>query len=174
MNYWYNPKLYSERVSENIIEKNNKIIAQWNTIQYDISKHNSYLNIIESELFFDTELKTFNFYDRRPPKDNIISLSSCISSALALYSIASCFDINVSLSGKSGYKSIWKITLEHKQSSQYIVLGDYKGAFQVFMPFTKKEQIPEELQKDIIELLNLFVSGNLNHPYDGTICGTVA
>lgn len=171
--YWYSPKFSLERLTEDIIESNNQIAKKWTVVSYDPEKHHGNLNIVQGELFFDTELQLFSFYQRRPPVDTVISLSSCISSSLALYTVGCLFECDVHLSGRSGYKSIWEVVLCHKSTSSYIKLGDYKGSFQVFLPYCDAEAMPQDLQKDLLELLQLFVSGKVDHPYDGVVAGTV-
>lgn len=171
--YWYSPEFSLDRLTENIIESNNQIAKKWTVVSYDPEKHHGNLNIVQGELFFDTEVQLFSFYQKRPPVSTVISLSSCISSSLALYTIGCLFECNIHLLGRSGYKSIWRVVLEHKSTGSYIELGDYKGSFQVFLPYPDSEFVPLVLQKDLLELLQLFVSGKVNHPYDGVVAGTV-
>jgi hypothetical protein len=53
-------------------------------------------------------------------------------------------------------------------------LGEWKGAFQIFTPFTNIARIDATYQHDIEELLTLLVSPRLTIGYDGTVAGTVA
>lgn len=171
--YWYIPKFESDRVTEEIIESNNQITKKWTALVYNPEIHHGNLNVIQNELFFDTQLQRFSFYQRRPSTNTVISLSSCLSSALALYTIGCLFECDVHLLGDEGYKSIWRVILEHTSTGAYIGFGDYKGSFQVFLPYPDAESIPLELQKDLLELLQLFISGHAHHPYDGVVAGTV-
>lgn len=97
-----------------------------------------------------------------------------ISSALALYRTISLFECGLNTSNVDFYKSNWEILLKNKTTGDVLGLGEWKGAFQIFTPFTNMQNINESYKSDVEELLTLLASPTMTIGYDGTIAGTIA
>lgn len=97
-----------------------------------------------------------------------------ISSALALYRAVSLFHLESLDQGADYYKVNWSITLEHAPTGTFLILGEWKGAFGIFTPATRIEQLPKEFITDVERFLTAFVSVDLTIDYDGTRSGGVA
>lgn len=97
-----------------------------------------------------------------------------ISSALALYRTISLFECGLSTSSVDFYKMNWQINLQHNETGKTLGLGEWKGGFQIFTPYTTIKDVPAQYKKDTEELLSLLVSPTLTIGYDGTVAGTVA
>ena len=150
--------------------------------------------IISSYFTYDINEKKIIMLNQRtsPSPENFKSLSQTISSSLALYRLLAIFGPqNLS---SDGYKSVWKITLKHKDTGNILTLYDFKGAFlfgsefSLFFgdisllknnnsPFGNMkviQDIPESFKNDILKLLNLICSDESPHPYDGCVAGSIA
>jgi hypothetical protein len=62
----------------------------------------------------------------------------------------------------------------HKSTGRILVLGEWKGGFQIFTPFYEIANVPEDYKKDCEELLTYLVSPTMTINYDGVVAGSVA
>lgn len=98
-----------------------------------------------------------------------------ISSALALYRIISLLHCSIDYSSRNDfYKCNWSVTLVHKKSGQHLMLGEWKGGFQIFTEHRDSEDLTATFKKDIEELLTMLANPRMTIDYDGTIAGQVA
>jgi hypothetical protein len=97
-----------------------------------------------------------------------------ISSALALYRTISLFECGLCATFADFYKTNWAVTLLHTQTNIKVTLSEWKGAFQIFTPFTSMKDVDPGYKEDVEELVTLLVSPTMTIGYDGTIAGTVA
>ena len=97
-----------------------------------------------------------------------------ISSALALYRTISLFECGLNPERVDFYKMNWEVILRHQTTGILLALGEWKGGFQIFTPYTKVSEINNDYKKDAEELLTLLVSPKLTIGYDGTVAGKVA
>lgn len=97
-----------------------------------------------------------------------------ISSALALYRAVSVFETGLSPARHDFYKMNWSICLLHKPSGEYLVLGEWKGGFQIFTQASAVKQLPKSFVKDVEAFLTWFVSNKVSIGYDGVVAGSVA
>lgn len=97
-----------------------------------------------------------------------------ISSALALYRSISLFECGLNTDHCDFYKFNWQIILVNKETNINLALGEWKGAFQIFTPYTSMQNVNAKYKSDVEELLTLLVSPTMTIGYDGTVAGTVA
>lgn len=104
-----------------------------------------------------------------------VRLYQAISSALALYRIICMFqEPKIEMQGAGGYKCPWFAYFKHKETGACIALGEWKGAFGLWTLFHDPKELPIELEKDVIKLLELLLSDRAPHPYDNVTAGSVA
>lgn len=97
-----------------------------------------------------------------------------ISSALALYRAISLFRITRLDKNQDYYKCNWSITLKHEPTGTFLVLGEWKGGFNIFTNTQLTKDFPPEFVKDVERFLTAFVSVDLTIDYDGTRAGCIA
>lgn len=97
-----------------------------------------------------------------------------ISSPLALYRAISVFKTGVNAKRQDFYKTNWEVVLKHKKTGQYLMLGEWKGGFQIFTSGHKVDALPIEFIKDVEAFLTWFVSKEVPIGYDGVVAGSVA
>jgi hypothetical protein len=97
-----------------------------------------------------------------------------ISSALALYRTISLFECGLCTTFADFYKINWAVTLLHTPTNIKVTLSEWKGAFQIFTPFSSMKNVDPGYKEDVEELVTLLVSPTMTIGYDGTIAGTVA
>lgn len=96
-----------------------------------------------------------------------------IPSALALYRAISLFECGTdNPKNVDFYKMNWSITLKHKKTGEYLVLGEWKGGFQIFSPYEKPTN--KAWEKSAIALLEVIGYKKMPIGYDGTVSGSVA
>jgi hypothetical protein len=76
--------------------------------------------------------------------------------------------------GANGYKVPWAIYLKHKASGHVICMSEWKGTFGFRTAARSPKEMPKKALEDLSALLNLLLSNNSPHPYDGTVAGSVA
>lgn len=108
-------------------------------------------------------------------KEELVQSYDQISSALALYRAISLFEITT-LHNESAdfYKVNWQVFLKHEKTGCVLVLGEWKGGFQIFTSAGDLRELPEEFIKDVQAFLTVFVSADLTIGYDGTRAGKMA
>lgn len=97
-----------------------------------------------------------------------------ISSPLALYRAISVFECGVSSKEQDFYKTNWHVLLQHKPSGKYLMLGEWKGGFQIFTDGISVDKLPKKFIKDVEAFLTWFVSNKVPIGYDGVVAGSVA
>lgn len=97
-----------------------------------------------------------------------------ISSALALYRSISLFETGIQSSECDHYKINWLVALQHKESGQYLILGEWKGGFDIFTQSRGVKELDKTFIKDAEQLLTYLVSESMTIGYDGTVAGSVA
>lgn len=97
-----------------------------------------------------------------------------ISSALALYRAISLFHLKALDEGADFYKCNWSVTLEHIPTGTLLILGEWKGGFNISTTAYKLNELPKEFIKDTERFLTAFVSVDLTIDYDGTRAGGTA
>lgn len=170
-NYLIQPKLHNERNAD--YEKSKYIKNTFTLVDPTIIECMTCGNI-NYHFVFDKDGSKFKIIDewKFPLPPNQKSMSSTISSALALYRLMAIFGPMKIMS--DSYKSVWDFALKHQSSGKIITLYDYKGAFSFGSEFSNIKEVPEELKNDLVELLNLICSDQSPHPYDGTVAGSIA
>ena len=180
--YFVNCEYGLERIDEEIYSKVKAIVSKWKPIKKVDEmngKIDSQVPLIMSCNCTKSQVSVFRFfdigYDKATHKivkrdDNSEGLSKVIPSALALYRALCLFKCHVLSEGPRGYKFIWSINLEHKATGEVLGLGEWKGAFDIF----SKDIGNQEFFNDVLELLNLLISDECPHPYDGCVAGSVA
>jgi len=104
-----------------------------------------------------------------------VSLSSAISSALAMYRLVCMLNKpHVIAEGAMGYKVPWEIYLKHKKTGEVVCFSEWKGAFGFRTKAMDVESAPKEFVNDIKFVLELMFSNNSPHPYDETVAGSCA
>ena len=170
-NYLIQPQYYQERAENSILKD---IIAEkWELIE-SIDLHAN----ISPFLWFDTDNQEFIFIDNRFlfDKSNLMS-NNVISSAFLLYRLLSMgYTPNFPKHGfdQVAYKSLWSISLEHKQTGQNLNFYDYKGGWNIGTIYSELDEMPYDFKEDLLRLMNLLISNDLVHPYDLTVSGSVA
>lgn len=113
-----------------------------------------------------------NIYNK---DSKFISLSSTISSALAMYRLVCMFNNpHIIAEGAMGYKVPWEMFLKHKKTGEVVCFSEWKGAFGFRTRLTDINNAPEEFINDIKFVLELMFSNNSPHPYDETVAGSCA
>jgi hypothetical protein len=113
-----------------------------------------------------------NVYDE---DSKFISLSSAISSSLAMYRLVCMLNKpHIIAEGAMGYKVPWEIYLKHKKTGEVVCFSEWKGAFGFRTRLTDIKSAPEEFINDIKFVLDLMFSNNSPHPYDETVAGSCA
>ncbi len=97
-----------------------------------------------------------------------------ISSALALYRAVSMFECSSNPEQQDFYKTNWSVALEHVSTGQVLMLGEWKGGFQIFTQGHEPKDLPKEFINDVEAFLTFFVSNSMPIGYDGVIAGSVA
>jgi hypothetical protein len=147
-------------------DKKEQIKQKWNVVDTSNSMMCGNVKVI----FDDNNIASLSDnYDTK-------QIQSCkqISSALALYRTISLFECGLNSKKVDFYKMNWKVMLEHKETRISLNLGEWKGAFQIFTPYTELGDVNSKYKEDVEELLTLLVSPTMTIGYDGTIAGTVA
>lgn len=121
---------------------------------------------------YDQITKTFSFQGHYVLYSG--NMNEIMSSALLLYRLLCLFKCQVISYGPEGYKSVWWITLKHKQSGEILQFGEWKGAAGIWTKFHNTDELPEPYKQDVLDLLNVIYSENCPHPYDGCVAGSVA
>lgn len=102
-----------------------------------------------------------------------VGLYRAIPSALLMYRLSCLFPGQIKTYGQSGYKFVWQFSFKHLESGNYIIFGEWKGG-SLFWTKHDKETVPKEFERDILKLINVLVSDDCAHPYDGLVAGGVA
>ena len=173
MDYYFSPSIEQERLTNEEITKSREIASKWKPC---LNQPENYGYDIQNGLVFDVEFKKFLYLpieETFNPK-RYLKIWQTISSAMALYCLGSLYHVNVQLNGPDGFKNVWKIPLEHKESSFVVIFGDSKGAFTIYSKLSSHEDVPESAKRDLLELLNILANGKCPHPYDRVIAGSVA
>ncbi len=157
--------IIQERQSEEDALKQSKILKKWKVTK---AKGNEYLcgNIRAS---FKDGIATIGECDESATRSN-----KQISSALALYRAVSLFKCGCEEKTQDYYKCNWSVTIKHKLTGKLLMLGEWKGGFQIFTEASGKQELPREFIKDVEEFLTFFVSNRVAIGYDGVIAGSVA
>jgi hypothetical protein len=133
-------------------------------------------NLATNDLRFNTDTNSFELSDI---KDRFYkpleAMSFAISSSLLLYRLMCVFGkAPIVPPTEDIYKSLWAFPLSHRSSGEYFTFLDYKGGATVNSFYSQKEDLPELVAKDLLELLEFLISDQIAHPYDNVLAGTVA
>lgn len=112
--------------------------------------------------------------DSKFTDDESISSYEQISSPLALYRAISVFKTDTKAKEQDFYKMNWSVTLLHVQSGKILILGEWKGGFQIFTEAHDVKELPKQYIKDVEAFLTWFVSNKVPIGYDGVVAGSVA
>ena len=106
--------------------------------------------------------------------ENFVSSYDQISSALALYRTIALFECGLDSSLCDFYKLNWEVIIRHKATGEYLMLGEWKGGFNIRMKCGIVDDLPNGFKKSVESLLNYLTSEKMTINYDGTIAGSVA
>ena len=157
--------IIQERQSEEDALKQSRIMKKWKVAKVKDSG-NLCGNIRAS---FKDGIATIGKYD-----ESATQSYKQISSALALYRAVSLFKCGCEEKAQDYYKCNWSVTIQHKLTGKLLMLGEWKGGFQIFTEASKKQELPKEFIRDVEEFLTFFVSNRVAIGYDGVIAGSVA
>jgi hypothetical protein len=105
--------------------------------------------------------------------DRFIDVWQFIPSSLALYRLICAFGYNcLQPTHVDGYKGVWAVELQHKETGVKLCVGDNKGGFAFSICTDSKNY--EDVQKVGLRFLSLLIDKNFTHTYDRTIAGSVA
>lgn len=170
-NYLIQPQYYQERAENCILQ--DIIVEKWQSIE-DINLHAN----ISPFLCYDVHNQEFIFNDIMFSRDKSKLISNnVISSAFLLYRLLSIgYTPNFPKNGieQVAYKSLWTISLEHKQTGQNLNFYDYKGGWNIGTIYSDPNEMPYDFKEDLLRLMNFLISNDIVHPYDLTVSGSVA
>ncbi len=166
--YLVNPSYVTKRSGN--YEKAKPIQDKWTPTVRSVTKEPFIGNVRPN---FSLERKRFEFTDDIFPKDSI-GMYQVFSSALLLYRLLCLFKAQVVSEGPEGYKCVWWITLQHKETGDCLMFGEWKGAAGIWTVYHSHEELKDSFKQDILELLDLLAANDCPHPYDGTVAGSVA
>ena len=107
-------------------------------------------------------------------EDKLINSCEQISSPLALHRAVSIFETGTVATRQDFYKTNWEVCLLHKPTGKYLMLGEWKGGFQIFTEAYAAKELPKKFVKDAEAFLTWFVSNKVPIGYDGVVAGSVA
>jgi hypothetical protein len=136
---------------------------------------------IEWRILYNIKTKKFERFDDEVDVTQILNkthlnLYQIISSALAMYRLACLFEGKIYIYGQEKYKFVWEMFLKHN-SGEIITISEWKGAFGIRSRYGSIKVDTEYwnwIIDDVIKLLNVIISPECPHPYDGLIAGGVA
>ena len=168
-NYRVQPCLYMKRGISYARQK--AVASKWKWLKKPVSHHsniNMYLRYdLADELFyFKAELR------EESPRVNDL-LCNVISSALMMYRCGA-MGFAPHFNNTDSYKTLCSVSLKHKETGEHLVIQDYKAGIDLSTVFHNTEDMPVSYREDVLELLNFLVSGDVLHPYDLTVAGSVA
>lgn len=159
----------AERLEDKAYAKRDKVAAKWQPIdRSDGTCGNiSYVLMVKDDGKIARRPANKSFELRDP------TMGQIMPSAMWLYRLACTFAVAPDMQGPEGYKCVWHVTLQHKESGKRFTLYDYKAGFSVGSD-SSDFKADKEFIRDAIELLNYLASDACVHPYDGTAAGSVA
>ena len=174
--YLVQPQMYADRKANydlgQIINKKWKAISGKKTLE--INPEGTCANI-GTEMQVNINTKKIKFSDQNQKDTKYVTLYESISAALALYrTICMINRPKVETEGAKGYKFTWRINLLHVETGEVFGISEWKGGFGIWTKFYNKKQLPESFKNDIEEFMNLLLSEESPHPYDGCTAGAVA
>jgi len=111
--YIVDPPVSTSRLKRTAYEKADKITSKWIPVQ---RPNIELCSNVRSN--FNPTTKKFLF------NPSTVGMYQVISSALLLYRLLCLFKASVETEGPAGYKCTWCITLKHKESGEYLMLGE--------------------------------------------------
>ena len=169
--YLLQPQYYQERAKDRVLQ--DAIYEKWQLINHQ----NIHANISQY-LWYNIDNQEFAFSEDIFPRiGNHLISNNVISSAFLLYRLMSMkFPPRFPQNGEEDefYKSIWAVSLKHKQSGQILNFNDYKAGWHLGMIYSDPKDIPTDFREDVLQLLNFLISNQVVHPYDLTVSGSVA
>ena len=182
-NYFINPTVMSERVSDAVSKKLNAVgvAAEWEaftTGENDVG----FCSNFSSDLAFSKKTGKVLHSPNKPyykRGEGFTALYDVMPSAMWLYRLACISKPCVSFDGPEGYKLVWSAAYRHKETGVEILFYEWKGGFTFGARLSDAKEwdtreINKEQVKAILKFLNVLVSPNLTHPYDGVVAGSVA
>jgi hypothetical protein len=119
-------------------------------------------------IFKEPDLESFaEFYKTHAMFNEVIS------SALLLYRLLCILHAPVRVV-EEPYKSVWWVTLKHKETGAILQFGEWKGAAGTWTVYHDSKELPKSFAKDMLALCNELAAPDCPHPYDGCVAGSVA
>lgn len=107
--------------------------------------------------------------------EGVAEIYEYLSSPLALYRSLSTLECGTDFADRQDfYKMNWSITLRHNKTGQFLVLGEWKGGFQIFTSSHSPSKLPKAFKVSTIRLLQALINPTLPINYDGTVAGSIA
>lgn len=159
----------SARVSSKVYDKATAIADKWEPVS---NAREGTCGNLYGYVDFKPETGRFRFVkDWSAVK---VHFYEVMPSALWLYRLLCHFAAEVESYGPEGYKSVWSVGLRHKSTGRTVAFSEHKAAAGFYMQERSPDELEADFKKDLLDLLNLLVSKDCPHPYDGTVAGTVA
>lgn len=168
------PPVSTKRVDRKVYDRTKKVAAKWEVgTEPDGGTCG---NVVPH---YDRETKKFTF------KDDSIELGwtefnkryamfyDVISSPMLLYRLLCILHAPVRVPTEA-YKSVWWVTLKHKETGAILQFGEWKGAAGTWTIYHDSAELPKSFAKDMLALCNELAAKDCPHPYDGCVAGCVA
>lgn len=147
-----------------IEDKGFEIIENLDEIEDKIMENNN--------LTKDEKIERYLKESSKNKKKRYNSFSHCISPHMLLYRCCCTFPDNILINDE--YKQIWTCWLKNKETSDVILISEWKGTPYLGLNYTKINELHKDFLNDILELLNYLLSDQCVHPYDNLVAGTIA
>lgn len=116
------------------------------------------------------KLRTKSFEYKNKKGELLVKFQEAISSAMLMYRLACLFPGKITTDGQEGYKFVWSMHFKHVETGEVIGFGEWKGGALFWTQTTSNK----ELIRDLKTLIEILISDNCPHPYDGLVAGRVA
>ncbi len=171
--YIVQPELYAERNANYDLAKT--ITSKWSKPTKKSVQESGASGTLVHSINYDRKTSQFIYREYKSGDERYVSAFEVMSSALLLYRLICIFPSNPQLivDGAQGYKVPWEFWIKHKETNTLFCMSEWKGGISIRTEYNEYDD-NAQATNDIIDLLNLIVSNESPHPYDGCTAGQVA